>query len=138
MALEPETLLARRALALALRERGFPVAEATLATKATRGGGPPYSRFGNRVLYRWGTALAWAEARLTPPAPTAAEATALQALAYLNPHPDATHVEGGCRQQKIASETTHARFSEDASVQAEGREGMQRQTLAAGSHRHCA
>lgn len=140
MALEPETLLVRRALAQALHQHGFPVAEATLATKATRGGGPPYSRFGNRVLYRWGAALAWAEARLTPPAATTAEAIALQAPAYLNTHPDAAHVEGEgrCRQQENASETRYARFSEGASAQAEGREGVQRQTPAAGDHQRCA
>jgi hypothetical protein len=38
-----------------------------LATKATRGGGPRYCRFGPRVLYRWNDALAWAEGRLTAP-----------------------------------------------------------------------
>ncbi len=40
---------------------------ATLATKATRGGGPPYQLFGSKPLYRWGEALAWAKSRLSAP-----------------------------------------------------------------------
>jgi hypothetical protein len=62
----PDTRLRRRQLAEALTELGFPVAAGTLQTKATRGGGPPYSVFGRTVLYRWGDALAWAESRLKP------------------------------------------------------------------------
>lgn len=63
----PETLLTRNAVAAALTAAGFPVKSATLATKATRGGGPPYRVFGMRPLYRWKDALAWAEARLSAP-----------------------------------------------------------------------
>ena len=59
-------LLTRDQAAAALTAAGFPVKAKTLATKATRGGGPPYQSFGARVLYRWGDALAWAEARLSP------------------------------------------------------------------------
>jgi hypothetical protein len=40
---------------------------ATLATMASRGGGPPYRLFGRVPLYRWGDVLVWAEARLTAP-----------------------------------------------------------------------
>ena len=40
--IDPDKWLTRRDTAAALTEAGFPVAEATLATKATRGGGPPY------------------------------------------------------------------------------------------------
>lgn len=65
--LRPETLLRRRAVAEALTEEGYPMAEATLATMATRGGGPPYQRFGRHVLYRWGTTRAWAMGRLSAP-----------------------------------------------------------------------
>ena len=36
--------------------------EATLATKATRGGGPPFQKFGSRALYRWADASAVGEA----------------------------------------------------------------------------
>jgi hypothetical protein len=51
--LSPEALLPRVACAEALTQRGYPVRPKTLSTKASRGGGPPYHRFGNRVLYRW-------------------------------------------------------------------------------------
>lgn len=70
------TRLTRRALAAALTEVGFPMSEATLATKATRGGGPPFRRFGARPLYIWSEALAWAEGRLSPPRRSTAEADA--------------------------------------------------------------
>jgi hypothetical protein len=59
------TLLTREQTARALSAAGFPVALATLAAKATRGGGPPFRRFGVRTLCDWGTSLAWAEARLS-------------------------------------------------------------------------
>jgi hypothetical protein len=62
----PATLLRRKATAEALTARGFPCSDKTLATKATRGGGPPYQLFGRIPLYRWGDSLAWAEARLGP------------------------------------------------------------------------
>jgi hypothetical protein len=61
----PDTLLTRGRTAEALTEAGFPIKAKTLATKATRGGGPPYSKFGLRVLYRWDDALAWAQGRLS-------------------------------------------------------------------------
>ncbi len=57
----------------ALTEHGFPVSAKTLATMATRGGGPPFHKFGRAVLYRWGDALAWAEARLSAPRRTTSE-----------------------------------------------------------------
>jgi hypothetical protein len=63
----PDALLTRDALAKALTDAGFPVKAPTLATKATRGGGPPYQLFGVRPLYRWGDAVAWAESRLSAP-----------------------------------------------------------------------
>ena len=63
----PEALLTRDQTATALTEMGFLVKSKTLATKATRGGGPPYRKFGPRALYRWGDALQWAHGRLAPP-----------------------------------------------------------------------
>src|SRR5882757_8782592 len=63
----PDALLTRDRTAKALTEAGFPVRAKTLATKATRGGGPPFSKFGPRALYRWDDALAWASRRLTAP-----------------------------------------------------------------------
>jgi len=65
--LNRDALLRRDAVADALTEVGFQIAKSTLATKATRGGGPPYRSFGRTPLYRWGDALAWAQSRLFPP-----------------------------------------------------------------------
>lgn len=62
-----DALLTRAQTGAALRAAGFPVADKTLATKASRGGGPPFRRFGARVLYRWGDALEWAQSRLSAP-----------------------------------------------------------------------
>jgi hypothetical protein len=63
----PSTLMRRPDCAKALTEVGYPIRAKTLATMATRGGGPPYQKFGRMVLYRWSEALAWAEGRLSPP-----------------------------------------------------------------------
>jgi hypothetical protein len=62
-----DTLLTRDKVAEALTDAGFPVRPKTLATKATRGGGPPFRCFGAKPLYRWSDALAWAQSRLGPP-----------------------------------------------------------------------
>jgi hypothetical protein len=72
----PDALLTRDACAAALTAAGFPTASATLATKATRGGGPEHRKFGARALYRWGDALDWARAKLTPPRRSTSEADA--------------------------------------------------------------
>lgn len=58
-------LLTRKDAAEALRKAGFPVSPATLATMTSRGGGPPYRKFNQRVLYQWGDLLEWAEGRLS-------------------------------------------------------------------------
>jgi hypothetical protein len=63
----PDALLTRAHTGAALRESGFPVADSSLATKATRGGGPPFKKFGPIPLYRWGDSLNWALSRLSPP-----------------------------------------------------------------------
>ena len=70
----PETLLRRADAARALSEVGYPMARATLATLATRGGGPPYRRFGRVPLYQWGELLDWARSRLSPPMHSTGEA----------------------------------------------------------------
>ena len=59
-----DALLTRTATASALTALGFPIAGPTLATKAVRGGGPPFQRFGRRPLYRWGDSVACAKGRL--------------------------------------------------------------------------
>ena len=71
---EPDALLTRKDCAQALTSAGFPVSFATLATKATRGGGPPYRLFGSRPLYRWGDALEWANGMLSAPVANTSEA----------------------------------------------------------------
>jgi hypothetical protein len=81
--LPDDARLTRNALAQALTDAGYPTSPATLATKATRGGGPPFQHYGPRVIYIWGKALRWAQSRLGPvicstserPTPTEAEKT---------------------------------------------------------------
>jgi hypothetical protein len=63
--LSPDALLRRSQAAEALTARGYPTSPATLATKATRGGGPAYRLFGRVPLYRWADCTAWAEAKLS-------------------------------------------------------------------------
>ena len=72
----PDALLTRKQTAEALTAAGLPVAAKTLATKASRGGGPPYCLFSGRALYRWGDALDWARSLLTPPRRSTSEADA--------------------------------------------------------------
>ena len=71
-----DVLLTRAQTGAALRETGFPVADKTLATKACRGGGPPFRRFGSKPLYRWADVLAWAHSKLTAPMASTSEADA--------------------------------------------------------------
>ena len=65
--LTPESLLTRDRTAAELTAHGFPVAAKTLATLASRGGGPPFRKFGPRAIYSWADALDWAQARLSAP-----------------------------------------------------------------------
>src|SRR4051812_18115385 len=71
-----DALLTRDATAAALNEAGYPVKPKTLATMASRGGGPPYQKFSNRPLYTWGSALTWAQSRLRPVVSSTSEADA--------------------------------------------------------------
>lgn len=71
---DPDIRLTRKAAAEALTAAGFPISYDTLATKATRGGGPPFQRFGRVPLYRWGDLLDWAHARLSAPMHSTSEA----------------------------------------------------------------
>jgi hypothetical protein len=81
MALDPDTLLSRKRTADALTEAGYPTSPKTLATMATRGGGPPFSKYGPKAIYCWGPTLSWAQARLTPARVNTSEPAANQAAA---------------------------------------------------------
>jgi hypothetical protein len=72
----PDVRLTRERTAEALTALGFPISPRTLATMASRGGGPPYCRFNRRAVYRWSDAVAWAESLTTPPRRSTAEADA--------------------------------------------------------------
>jgi len=63
----PDALLTRAQAAHALTTLGYPVAPSTLSTKACRGDGPPYRRFGRKPLYKWSDCLRWAEDKMTAP-----------------------------------------------------------------------
>jgi hypothetical protein len=76
---ELEALLTRSQTAENLVKAGFPVSPKTLATKASRGGGPPYSLFGPRPLYRWRDVLVWAHSRMTPPRRSSSEGDSARA-----------------------------------------------------------
>jgi hypothetical protein len=67
VSIEDGRLLTRARAADALTHAGFPTSTSTLATLATRGDGPPFRRFGSRVLYPWDSTLEWARGRLGPP-----------------------------------------------------------------------
>jgi hypothetical protein len=69
-----EAMLTRDKAATSLSEHGYPISKLTLQTKASRGGGPVYRRFGKRVLYRWGDLLDWAEACCSTPRRSTSEA----------------------------------------------------------------
>ncbi|GGG52663.1 hypothetical protein GCM10010964_44730 [Caldovatus sediminis] len=77
----PAALLTREQTAAALTALGYKVSPKTLSTKATRGGGPPYSLFCGRALYRWQDALDWARTRTTPPRRSTSEADAQRSAA---------------------------------------------------------
>jgi hypothetical protein len=76
-----DALLTRERTAGALTAAGYPVSPKTLSTKATRGGGPPYSLFCGRALYRWGDALDWARSLTGSPKCSTSEADARRSAA---------------------------------------------------------
>jgi hypothetical protein len=71
--LDENAWLSRIDVAAALKSKGYPVTASTLATQATRGGGPPYRKFGHSVQYNWGEALKWAQQRASPALCTSSE-----------------------------------------------------------------
>jgi len=70
---DPETRLRRAPLSSALTAAGFPVSTSGLASRATRGGGPPFQKFGKYPVYRWGDAIQWAQSRLSRVVTTTSE-----------------------------------------------------------------
>jgi hypothetical protein len=72
---DPKARLRRKAAAEALTQAGFPITAATLATKASRGGGPPFQLFGRVPLYQWASTLRWAESRLDNPQHSTSESS---------------------------------------------------------------
>jgi hypothetical protein len=62
-----DDLLSRDQVAERLTAAGYRIKEKTLATKASRGGGPPYHIFNGRALYHWGDALDWARQGMKSP-----------------------------------------------------------------------
>jgi hypothetical protein len=72
----PDARLTRERTAEALTAAGFRISARTLATKASRGGGPPYALFCGRAVYKWADVLAWAESLTTAPRRSTAEADA--------------------------------------------------------------
>lgn len=71
-----DALLTRDKTAAALTERGFRTSAKTLATLASRGGGPPFHHYGPRVVYRWRDTLEWAVNRLSKPMRSTSEVDA--------------------------------------------------------------
>lgn len=56
--------LRRKDAATFLTSYGYPISAATLATKATRGDGPPFCVFGRDAFYEEAVLLTWAESRV--------------------------------------------------------------------------
>jgi hypothetical protein len=71
--INPDTLLDRPATAQALTSRGFKTRQSTLASMASRGGGPIFRKYGQRVVYKWADALSWAQSRLSDPVASTSE-----------------------------------------------------------------
>ena len=59
--------------ALLLQGKGLKIAPASLATMASRGGGPRYFKFGKRAVYREGDLLEWVAELLGASGSTATE-----------------------------------------------------------------
>ena len=74
----PDTLLRRDPAAAALTEIGFKTAAKTLATLASRGGGPRFRKYGRYPVYRWGDLVDWAQSRLAAPVRSMAEFDAVR------------------------------------------------------------
>lgn len=58
--------LTRKEAATYLKEKRLKISDATLATMASRGGGPMFVKFGQRALYTAEWLDQWVESRLQP------------------------------------------------------------------------
>lgn len=76
---DPNAKLSSKQTAAALTEAGYKTADPTLATKRSRGGGPPFQLYGRKPLYTWSTALKWAEDRLSKPVHSTSELFSIKA-----------------------------------------------------------
>jgi len=98
---DPKTFLTRFQVAEALEACGIPLSYDTLATKATRGGGPPFRIFGKSAVYQWADVVAWVIETMGEPARTTSEHRARMASppAPQKPSPEklAAMVEGSRR-----------------------------------------
>jgi hypothetical protein len=72
-----DALLTREDNAAALTAAGYKTSKTTLATLATRGGGPPFMKYGKHVVYRFGDSLVWAKGKLRPPVRSTSERPAV-------------------------------------------------------------
>jgi hypothetical protein len=77
-AIDPGTFFTRPQLSDTLEECGIPLSADTLATKATRGGGPPFRIFGKSAVYQWADVVEWVRETMGEPACTTAEHRARQ------------------------------------------------------------
>jgi hypothetical protein len=79
-AIDPRTFLTRYQLTDTLEQCGIPLSYDTLATKATRGGGPPFRIFGKSAIYQWCDVVAWVRETMGEPARTTSEHRARQGM----------------------------------------------------------
>jgi hypothetical protein len=62
---DPDTLFTRPQLSEMAKRANIPVAESSLASMASRGTGPTFTKYGSRALYRWGDFVEWVAGKST-------------------------------------------------------------------------
>jgi hypothetical protein len=62
--IDPQTYLTRTGVAQTLKVCGITISSETLATKVSRGGGPPFRKFGRTPMYLWGDVVAWVKSEI--------------------------------------------------------------------------
>jgi hypothetical protein len=101
---DPKTFLTRFQVSEALEACGIPLSYDTLATKATRGGGPPFRIFGKSAVYQWCDVVAWVLETMGEPARTTSEHRARQGM----PTPTPPTMVEGSRRYNAARKATEA------------------------------